>query len=465
MTAAASVMISSAGTDQSIGVPTRGHVMAASIQCRAKLETLAPRVTMLCLAVMFSAGCVPGRTYRTQVNMQHYCVEAKPADCSTHALHIVGDQTQSPPALIGFVEFDDLGHLRSPQTMGSVIGAISGIARRRSILIVVFAHGWKHNANATDSNVKEFKRVLIHLSKADKSLCAGTSCEGRQVVGVYLGWRGLSNRLEPFKTLTFWRRKQVAHRVGGDGAAEVLAHLGRINAKDPNNRNALLVVGHSFGSALIYESIHQGLIRDAGSAELSGRVGRGTANTVILINPAVEAARFHTLRRAGQHINPEPGQVPLLAVFTSEDDLATKLAFPLGRRVSNVFAEHVDESQRQQDTIALGHYRRFWTHLLSLIPAEGGHNPLSKPCAWLEFSTGRVNHWQVGDVLLSRLPEVEEPARYESPLWVVRVRKDLIPDHSDIWGSEFSNFLFHLLLVAAHQDTSGCTPHGLSGEE
>src|SRR5690348_12333495 len=400
-----------------------------------KFDKLGPIIAACTLAVT-STGCVPGKTYHTHLSSPPLCSVQRPHDCASEMLYELSNQGTSPPPLVSFVEFDDLGHIREEGLADALMSDIRTIGEDRPVLLVAFAHGWKHNADPRDGNVRDFTKVIAKIAKADAALCKRKPCEGRQVVGIYLGWRGLSNRYEPFETLTFWGRKAVAQEVGSDGAARVLAELGQIKSRETKHnrgQNVLIAIGHSFGSALIYESLKQSLIRDAGLSE-SGKLSHTTADMVILVNPAFEAARFETLRRIAQDLNPDPGQAPLLAVFTSESDLATKIAFPLGRKITTIFTEYsrdaVHDDERKQNTTALGHFQRFWTHTLSVIPT--GQPEESEKCRFTLFTEMRSDHLRVGKMVLTRL-EVEDPARYESPLWVVHVSRDLIQGHSGIW--------------------------------
>ncbi len=194
-------------------------------------------VLVLVLTILGAVSCVPGKTYRTQLKTADYCVARDMRDCPSDALHLVAGAPQGVSSpLLGFVEFDDQGYLREPVLKDGLVRHLSSLAATRPLLVVVFSHGWIHNADPADGNVAAFSKLLLDLAAADAEGCANTPCQARQVVGVYVGWRGLSNRLEPFKTLSFWDRKGRAHRVGGDGATEVLTELAKVNASNRENR-------------------------------------------------------------------------------------------------------------------------------------------------------------------------------------------------------------------------------------
>src|SRR5258708_4776063 len=53
---------------------------------------------------------------------------------------------------------------------------------------------------------------------------------------------------------------------------------------------------------------------------------------------AIEAQRFESLFRRSRELEPSlRGQLPLILVITSAGDLATKVAFPLGRWFATLF--------------------------------------------------------------------------------------------------------------------------------
>jgi hypothetical protein len=59
--------------------------------------------------------------------------------------------------------------------------------RNEDLLIMVLIHGWKHNAAPDDANLRSFRAVL-----KDARLSENRRPTPRQILGVYLSWRGLS---------------------------------------------------------------------------------------------------------------------------------------------------------------------------------------------------------------------------------------------------------------------------------
>lgn len=129
---------------------------------------------------------------------------------------------------LSFVEFDDQGWFADRSQMEELFTLLKTLEEKNdgSTLIYVYAHGWKHNASSCDNNVVCFSRLLertdlIQRVNADMGIGGENP---RNVVGVYIGWRGL-----PFggvlNNLSFWSRKDTAARVGRGGVFELLTRL------------------------------------------------------------------------------------------------------------------------------------------------------------------------------------------------------------------------------------------------
>ena len=101
--------------------------------------------------------------------------------------------------------------------------------------MVTFVHGWKHNAAGDDANVQMFHHVLRELGTMEDMLSKKQHHPPMRVVGLYIGWHGLSADIEPFKELSFWDRKNTAEVVGHGAAIQLLSELealrNRINRK------------------------------------------------------------------------------------------------------------------------------------------------------------------------------------------------------------------------------------------
>jgi hypothetical protein len=376
--------------------------------------------------------------------------------------------------LLGFIEFDDQGQLWDRRQMSTVLDTIEREATARELLIVVFAHGWKHSAAPNDDNINTFRKALANLSAADAQARASSGVQPRQVVGVYLGWRGGSVSVPGVKELTFWERKNTAHKVGHGSVTEVLSRLEQIretsNARGNDSHTRLVAVGHSFGGAVLYAAIGQLLGNRFVVGEESNVAGYG--DLVVLINPAFEAMLFSSLSdiSTGRSSYSET-QLPVAAVLTSESDDATKRAFPLGRWLSTLFEK--SHSMKRHNAVtdelesvdgddanrtAVGHFEPYRTHTLAPTDARKREEvPEVKPSQVAATSARASTRWAddqpgsvipFGTVTLTR----STTSAGRNPYIVARVNKQLIQDHNDIDDPRVIQFIEQLILISTQSN-------------
>ena len=353
-----------------------------------------------------------------------------------------------------FAEFDDQGW-SYPETprYGSASQQIAILVKdlqrllendREKMSIVVFAHGWKHTAASTDTNVRAFRRLLADLDTVER----GRPHCPRRIVGLYVGWRSAASTFgEPLENLTFWNRKEAAQRVAQGDARILFSHLRTIqdnanadwNVAVEQSRRAVVrkgqqpatagtqgvtpwvdpclkrvrlsFAGHSFGGGIIYTSIAQALIRDVvelGHAEALQRalpveqrerpILQREGDLVVVVNPAIEATRFEPLFRAVKEAGLPHYHTPIFIGITSTEDRATREAFPIGRWLSTRFDKYPDESvisQRRANQRTFGQTEEFLTHDLSALPTD-------------QSSAGSCAGWSPKAPLASRLAIEEQ---------------------------------------------------------
>ncbi len=242
---------------------------------------------------------------------------------------------------LSFIEFTERGNLFNRQHANQVYSHINTIANTpRGAAIFVFVHGWKHNADESDSNVKQFRQFL---ARAAENEVVGK----RKVVGVFLGWRGDTTRIPLVRNLSYWGRKNVAEEIGQGGATEVLTQLHQIlvaqfddeQSRGSLYRNTYVVIGHSFGGAIVLSAVHDVMLKELIAARpVSDMQGIANCNKVkrfadalVLLNPAIEANKVIQLREAASRCQFGADQPNLMHVLSSDGDNATRVYFPLGQ--------------------------------------------------------------------------------------------------------------------------------------
>ncbi|WP_185822480.1 hypothetical protein [Xanthomonas sp. GW] len=139
-------------------------------------------------ALLFAllAGCASYGQQRTQ---RASCREVSPLASACKAAEFIvldGDGTAPAPAL-AFVEFDQKGVPYDPASIDDVIDKIAASAAQppQRLLLVVFIHGWNHNAAQSDGNVIAFKAFLRQLQAQEQGAGGGqAACGGRRLPGV-----------------------------------------------------------------------------------------------------------------------------------------------------------------------------------------------------------------------------------------------------------------------------------------
>ncbi|HEY3487118.1 MAG TPA: esterase [Gammaproteobacteria bacterium] len=432
-----------------------------------------PTLAFWIWATIVSSGCTGNMAYRTDYKP---CVSLQPvSECSTAALEEYADPANPDQSYaLGFVEFDDQGELYDRRQMHALLDYIYKVASRDDLLITVFVHGWHHNAKVDDSNVSNFRRSLLALSKLERSDARASKRKTRKIIGVYVGWRGESITVPVLNNLTFYGRKDTAQTVGHGGVTELLARLEEIRdtresmrASGESDTNRLVVVGHSFGGAVVFSALSQILLERF--VDTKGPVGmasttRGFGDLVILINPAFEAMQFASLSDAAN----ERGsyflqQAPVLAIMTSEKDYATKYAFWGGRALSTVFDSHrtvsrlnkgsgtqqeIDQAEADRNTV--GHFEPFITHRLDPDSTLESADMLtvldSVREGWAKDAPGKSIRFR-GSVLNHLDKSVTR-----NPYLNIQVDKKIIPGHNEIYDPRVLDFLANLIMLSTTEN-------------
>ncbi len=427
---------------------------------------------MLALIMVLTA-CSSNQMYRTDFTACDYQTKGQ---CASHAMQVHAADSKDDYHL-GFVEYDDQGQLRDRGQMNAVLDEYYEIAAKDEVLLITFIHGWHHNAAPQDGNIQSFRDLLKRASQYESQGSRQQGRVKRKILGLYIGWRGESINIPYLNSITFWDRKNTAHDVGMQGITELLLRLEEIvNVKigteddqPPLQQSRLVVIGHSFGGAVLYTSL-QKVLTDRYINSHKGKTHssnvEGFGDLVVLMNPAFEAIRYAGLYDLSQqHCRAYfPGQLPKLAILTSEADYATRYAFPAGRFFSTLFESHntlnrhycsaagkagiqpldIDEGEADRNTI--GHFRPYITHnLMSSDTAEkrtGLFQIEDLKAIWINQKHGDTIEFE-GSKLQSR-----GRTTALNPYLNIRVDEALIGDHNDIWGDRVVAFLRDLIAIS-----------------
>lgn len=330
---------------------------------------------------------------------------------------------------LAIVEFDDQGRCYDRRQMDAVAGWLANFVEK-DVIIVVFVHGWKHDARSDDNNLRHFQRVL-EQTVGQEAEHATSGLAPRPVLGVFVGWRGLSlyDRFGIIENVTFWDRQQAGRRVAVGSVRELFGRFRhyRNHRKDAGGAPLVVIVGHSFGGMIVYSALAQSLIEAASTT--AGKITPRFADLVLLVNPAFEAARYlpiFDLVQERAHRKVGTDQPPIFVCATAENDWATGWAFPAGSVLAYVTESWIGVEERQAMVKTIGHLPWLKTH--DLAGGDGGSSFELTP---------------VG------------PEASRNPYWVVRATPTVIDGHNGIFLTPFLEFVAWLVFRHVEYSRSG----------
>jgi len=337
---------------------------------------------------------------------------------------------------IGYAEFDDQGWAyRSDAQLKVIQQQIAADMTQHSTddyLIMVFVHGWHHNAHDNDCNVQEFRQMVRIASDAIKAaINAGELHTPRRVIGVYASWRGESVDLAGLRYTTVLDRRNSAERVAKGSVRKLFADLHALEGSQARpDKVRTVVIGHSFGGLIAFAALSEEMIEGytlaglykehpctaAEANPLTESKSTIWPDGVVLINPAFESSRFETIHRILEERKPcelPQGKprlvVPSLIVVTADNDHWTGKYFTIGRSLLTVFEGYdrtdplATTAERSANLHAVGFNPPYETQTLALV----GDKPVVSPN-----------------------PTIGGTPNSDSPIWVVRAPKSIIDGHN-----------------------------------
>ncbi|MEH2554479.1 pimeloyl-ACP methyl ester carboxylesterase [Bradyrhizobium algeriense] len=306
--------------------------------------------------------------------------------------------------------------------------AVKPSARKLPRITILYVHGWKHDADPKDTDLQNFTRLINDLRKRHENQ--------KYVVGVYVGWNATARLPGFLENISFWVKKNNADRIAQSSiVTKIVGAIGAVTKGEPNRLDQFIAIGHSFGSRVLFSATAQSLVYECERAHPGFptgeyRIVEGSADAVILLNPAFEASRYTAIddiTRYDEHF--KRTQPPLLITVSTDNDWATKMAFPIGQWLG------LSRSERELTT--LGNYQPFFTHDLS--PTKKGNVSTNNLAMTEEFCAAGLRLTRLANGSVRRVVQAQ------NPFVVARTTKAVIDGHNGIWAADFRAWLVELI--------------------
>ena len=372
------------------------------------------------------------------------------------------------------LQLDDDGRFLDSSVAAKALQRISEESNRTNTIVLLFIHGWHHNAKFDDPNAMDFADSLADTRQLLDDNTGGkpgiyrksrqllTTDPDVNVISIYVGWRGRSLPTV-FDYLTFWSRKPAAERVGSGDLKQFLMNLNAIyvdrnlvkdGATQQKRFMGLVSFGHSFGGQVLFKAVADTLEKNleiaAAGKSATGRAQKpvqGFGDLTVLINPAFEANQFQHLHELSQKLSFGVDQAPLLLVLSSQTDKARQFFFPKAQIIAGWFRSDLENVDRQLWRTALGEYEPQRTHSLHIGPGGTGLNPAlysDKACS--TFDLDLTNLPAFGNVDLVPLGNV--PIAPFRPYVVAYADSDIVIGHNGIFKGPLRMFLSDYVAIS-----------------
>lgn len=391
-----------------------------------KIFTTPLLLTMFFITALQLAGCQQyGSGIRTDIP-ENECPFDKGIDRTSRTFF--DPETRERPSsvpIVKVVDFTNVGEVYDRCQWSDVLYEVRGgvdleAARKRSKFVVIYVHGWKHNSSKDDTDLSHFTQWIKKLSESRGA--------DEDVVGVYVSWPGQSIDIPIIDNLTFWGRKGAADRVStAANFSKLLSSIESVRRQRKNSNDFIVGIGHSFGARILFGGVsplllHELQIHHPGSRAGTYKTFKGILDLTVLLNPAFEATRhtaFDSSRRWQEAFH--SNQQPILLTISTNNDYATKFAFPIGQFFGTRW--------QARERTTLGNYSEYTTHKLQIASTS-------------KEDTEQKNIWYddfcEGNLCLSRFEGDRQPG---NPFLIATTDASVINGHNGVWDHKLQDWL------------------------
>ena len=415
------------------------------------MRCAATRLASIVLAGVAASGlvgCAQNAPYHTRAGEPGNCIVSPASDACTLAYYQEHNGYD-----LAFAEYSDRGNAFDDRHIDDVLARIRRHADAEGVVLVTFIHGWKHNAREGDPNLRDFKRSLQAVRDLLEKDFGRNPLGQRRLIGLYVGGRGASLEWPLLREATFWDRKAVAEEVGRGGVTRLLLELDAVTGGPDRAKNVMVVVGHSFGGAIVVSALNDVLTDRVVHRTRQGRYAPTIGDGVVVLNPAIEANQALSFVEAAIKEDYRLEQHPLFVSLSSDADTATHYAFPAGQTLGLLLTwqqedltrsyyydrEAPDEEkplrEEHLDTTTVGNFAPFLTHRITAREHDGATRFDVRSCE--QFPRGcEPRGWTSlgGQPAIRNLPE-------HYPLFFFKTDASMMTGHNDIFNARVRAFL------------------------
>src|ERR1700676_3865900 len=199
------------------------------------------------------------------------------------------------------------------QPKGQLEAVVEHLKQSKSNYVVVFIHGWRHDAAVGDGDVANFRIYAAHAARfvADRA-AIDDAYKDTRVTAIYIGWRGARtdetwlSRNVPWiggavgtisAVFTLFDRKPVSEAIAPSAlsALRTIENTLEIDAYSElprKNPNKMIVFGHSLGGNMLMTALQDDLVKKVALHQPGSYMQPVLGDLVVLINPASEASNW-----------------------------------------------------------------------------------------------------------------------------------------------------------------------------
>lgn len=374
------------------------------------------------------------------------------------------DSTNSYSYSLSFVEMNDEGLFVEQAQVDRLLADLQSKISHTDTTILLYVHGWNHNASTGDTNVACFEELLKATAIMQSTYLSSDHVSPRAVYGIYVGWPGVVYAKDWLNTtLSYFGRQSAADRVGERGALlELFSKIGELRDQSGPHETKFVVISHSLGARLTYKALRP--VMQHSAYEPGNEKKPFVADLSIMVNPALSADEHTALaalikKQAEQEtVKAQPGFV----IATSEKDEVLSGIFPFTQKLASfVRGDYMLADKRR--TLPLGLFNDYVTHFLKLEGrydnSRGGSGCPTLKYDKLEIVNGKkrvksaaefydynvIKHYDSGGNEIYRTVLTESSNRSRGAIMVVKVSGDIIPNHNDIFTSPFVDFISRII--------------------